>query len=223
MSAKTFVDTNVLIYAHDEDAGTKHRTARGVLRELWGRRTGVLSAQVLQEFYVNVTRKIATPLPKPSARGVVDNYVVWCVETTPADISAAFRIEDEARIGFWDALIIAAARKAGADRILSEDLNAGQIIAGVQIENPFSMEPGNTAAPSPRQDFQVSPEVPPDDEITTLITRCYRAVTPEELSKIRAAYKDSNDLKRRLEDLVLHQSGATPEVSLGFFLRVLQK
>jgi len=60
------------------------------------------------------------------------------VDTTPLEISAAFRIEDECRIGFWDALIIAAARKAGADRILSEDLNAGQVIAGVRVENPFS-------------------------------------------------------------------------------------
>jgi predicted nucleic acid-binding protein len=139
MSAKTFVDTNVLIYAHDADAGTKHQTASAVLRDLWRRRDGVLSTQVLQEFYVNVTRKIAAPLPKPSARAVVDSYTVWCIDTTAAEISAAFRIEDEAGIGFWDALILAAARKAGADRILSEDLNPGQIIAGVRIENPFSM------------------------------------------------------------------------------------
>jgi len=138
MNAKTFVDTNVLIYAHDVDARTKHEIAKGVLQELWSRRTGVLSIQVLQEFYVNVTRKIASPLSRASARAVVDSYVVWCVDTTPAEISAAFRIEDEARIGFWDALIIAAARKAGADRILSEDLNAGQAIFGVRIENPFS-------------------------------------------------------------------------------------
>jgi predicted nucleic acid-binding protein len=140
MNAKTFVDTNVLIYAHDMDAGMKHETARGVLRDLWGQRAGVLSTQVLQEFYVNVTRKIATPLARPSARAVVDGYVVWAVDTTPAEISAAFRIEDEAGIGFWDALIVAAARKAGAARILSEDLNPGQIIAGVRIENPFSTQ-----------------------------------------------------------------------------------
>jgi predicted nucleic acid-binding protein len=140
MSAKTFVDTNILIYAYDADAGIKHETAGGVLRELWGQRTGVLSPQVLQEFYVNVTRKIATPLPKPSARAVVDSYAVWCVDTTPAEISAAFGIEDEARIGFWDALIVAAARKAGAARILSEDLNPGQTIAGIRIENPFSLD-----------------------------------------------------------------------------------
>lgn len=140
MRAKTFVDTNVLIYAHDADAGPKHEIARGVLRELWGRRTGVLSTQVLQEFYVNVTREIATPLSKPSARAVVDGYTVWCVNTTPAEVSAAFRIEDEAGISFWDALIVAAARKAGATRILSEDLNPGQIIAGVRIEDPFAAQ-----------------------------------------------------------------------------------
>jgi predicted nucleic acid-binding protein len=138
MNAKTFVDTNILIYAHDVEAQTKHQIAQGILRELWNRRAGALSTQVLQEFYVNVTRKIASPLSKPSARAVVDSYVVWCVDTTPLEISAAFRIEDECRIGFWDALIIAAARKAGADRILSEDLNAGQVIAGVRVENPFS-------------------------------------------------------------------------------------
>jgi predicted nucleic acid-binding protein len=140
MSAKTFVDTNVLIYAHDADSGAKHDTARAVLRELWGGRTGVLSTQVLHEFYVNVTRKIATPMTKTSARAVVDTYTVWCIDTTPAEISAAFRIEDEAGIGFWDALIVAAARKAGAFRIVSEDLNPGQMIAGVRIENPFSTQ-----------------------------------------------------------------------------------
>jgi predicted nucleic acid-binding protein len=114
MNAKTFVDTNVLIYAHDVDARTKHEIARAILRKLWSERTGALSPQVLQEFYVNVTRKIASPLSKPSARAVVDSYVVWCVDTTPAEMAAAFRIEDEAAISFWDALIVAAARKAGA-------------------------------------------------------------------------------------------------------------
>ena len=138
MSAKTFVDTNVLIYAHDVDAGTKRDAARAVLQELWHRRAGVVSTQVLHEFYVNVTRKIAQPLPKPSARAIVDSYTIWCVDTTPAEISAAFGIEDAAGIGFWDALIVAAARKAGAERILSEDLNPGQMIAGVRIVNPFA-------------------------------------------------------------------------------------
>ena len=137
MTAKTFVDTNVLIYAHDADAAAKHETAKAVLRDLWQRRTGVLSPQVLQEFYINVTRKIAAPLAKSSARAVVDSYTGWCVDTTTAEISAAFHIEDEAGISFWDALIVASARKAGAAQILSEDLNAGQVIAGVRIRNPF--------------------------------------------------------------------------------------
>jgi predicted nucleic acid-binding protein len=126
MSDKTFVDTSVLIYAHDVDAKAKHEVAKNILRELWSQRTGVLSMQVLQEFYVNVTRKIATPLSKDAARLVVNSYTIWCLETTPAEIATAFRIEDESRIGFWDALIIASAAKCGAARLLSEDLNAQQ-------------------------------------------------------------------------------------------------
>lgn len=92
---------------------------------------------VLHEFYVNVTRKIAVPISKPAAPEIVAAYAPWCVNTTSAETAAAFRLEDEARIGFWDALIVAAARKAGAVRILSEDLNGGQTIAGIRIENPF--------------------------------------------------------------------------------------
>jgi len=138
MSDKIFVDTNVLIYAHDVDAKAKHETAKRVLHRLWSERTGVLSLQVLQEFYVNVTRKIANPLSKESARLVVSTYTTWCIETTPAEIANAFRIEDESRIGFWDALILASAVKSGADRILSVDLNAGQTISGVLIQNPFA-------------------------------------------------------------------------------------
>jgi predicted nucleic acid-binding protein len=141
MSDKTFVDTNILIYAHDVDAKAKHEVAKDVLRELWNQRTGVLSMQVLQEFYVNVTRKIASPLSKDVARLVVNTYSIWCTETTPAEIAAAFRIEDESRIGFWDALIVASAAKAGTVRILSEDLNAKQMIAGIRVENPFAVLP----------------------------------------------------------------------------------
>ena len=137
MSDRTFVDTNILIYAHDIDAKSKHEVAKSVLADLWSKRSGVLSVQVLQEFYVNVTRKIAVPLSKNEARTVTTSYALWCTETTPAEISSAFRIEDEFRIGFWDALILASAAKCGASRILSEDLNAGQTIAGVRIENPF--------------------------------------------------------------------------------------
>ena len=138
MSGRTFVDTNVLIYAHDSDAGRKHEIAKNVLRELWSEREGVLSMQVLQEFYVNVTRKIATPLPKAVARTIVDSYRSWCMQTTTEEIANAFRIEDEANLGFWDALVVASASKSGAVRLVSEDLNAGQTILGVRVENPFA-------------------------------------------------------------------------------------
>ena len=137
MNARTFVDTNVLIYAHDTDANAKHLAAKSILRELWSERKGALSPQVLQEFYVNVTKKIPHPLSKESARLVVSTYAIWCIETTSVEVLNAFRIEDESRIGFWDALIVASALKSGANRILSEDLNAGQTIAGIRIENPF--------------------------------------------------------------------------------------
>jgi len=94
---------------------------------------------VLQEFYVNVTRKIPHPISVQSARLVVSNYAVWCNRTSAVDLSTAFQIEDHAKIGFWDALIVASALKSGAARIVSEDLNAGQMIAGIRIENPFSV------------------------------------------------------------------------------------
>lgn len=96
MSAKTFFDANVLIYAHDVDAHRKHDIAKEPLMELWRDRTGILSMQVLHEFYVNVTRKISKPLPKPSARRLIGGYALWCTDTGPSEISAAFRIEDAA-------------------------------------------------------------------------------------------------------------------------------
>jgi predicted nucleic acid-binding protein len=138
-SDRTFVDTNVLIYAHDIDAGRKHDVAKAVLLDLWAERAGVLSTQVLQEFYVNATRKLKKPLARQEARSVVETYAAWCIDSiTPADVSAAFQIEDRARIGFWDALIVAVAVRSGARRLLSEDLNAGQSIAGLTIHNPFA-------------------------------------------------------------------------------------
>jgi predicted nucleic acid-binding protein len=123
------------------DAGRKREVAKALLRDLWFTRTGVLSTQVLHEFYVNVTRKIRTPLSKREARRVVATYVPWCLEPDTGDINEAFRIEDEAGISFWDALIIATAARGSATRVLSEDLNPGQLISGVTIINPFN-EPG---------------------------------------------------------------------------------
>jgi predicted nucleic acid-binding protein len=139
MNAKVFIDTNILVYAHDNKAGYKQEMAKGILRSLRQTRLGAVSMQVLQEFYSTVTRKLASPLPKEDARAIVEDFAYWCVATTPEEIKQAFLIEDAAKIGFWDALIVAAALKVGATKILSEDLNAGQTIAGIRIENPFTL------------------------------------------------------------------------------------
>jgi predicted nucleic acid-binding protein len=143
MPDRVFIDTNVLIYAHDVDALRKHEIASEILRELWSTRRGVLSTQVLQEFYVNVTQKIPAPLPRSLARQIVRQYFVWHVELLPpALILKASDIEERHQLSFWDALILSAAAEAGATKLLTEDLNPGQTIEGVLIENPFAPVPG---------------------------------------------------------------------------------
>jgi predicted nucleic acid-binding protein len=140
MSDLVFVDSNILIYAHDSDAGPKRDRAVEKLRELWESGTGTLSVQVLQEFYVNVTKKLATPVSRATAREVVSSYGAWVKEpTTPDTVLRAIDIVDMAQIMFWDALIIACAEEVDAKHIYSEDLNAGQTIAGIKIVNPLKV------------------------------------------------------------------------------------
>lgn len=138
MNGKRFVDANVLVYAHDVDEPIKQKIAKQILRELWLSKAGTLSMQVLQEFYSVSTRKLKTRVSKSTARLVVEEYSQWCIETTPKEIAAAFRIQDTGNVNFWDALIVAAAVKSGATEILSEDMHGGQSIAGVRIVNPFA-------------------------------------------------------------------------------------
>ncbi len=139
MIDRAFVDTNVLVYAHDLDAGVRHEVASRLVADLWETRAAVISTQVLQEFYVNVTRKIASPLPRSAAREIVRAYAAWPVETIgAAEILLASEVEEQHQLSFWDALIVAAAVKAGASRILTEDMSPGRTIAGVRIENPFT-------------------------------------------------------------------------------------
>jgi predicted nucleic acid-binding protein len=95
------------------------------------------------------TRKIRAPLSKAEARRVVGTYIPWCLEPSTGDVNEAFRIEDEARISFWDALIVATAVRGGAARVLSEDLNPGQFISGVTVVNPFV---DSAEAPPPQGD-----------------------------------------------------------------------
>ena len=138
MSAVAFVDSNILIYAHDLDAGVKRERAVVKLRELWDSGDGRLSIQVLQEFYVSATQKLATPVARSTAREVIKTYSVWIQRATTIEtVTRATEISDLARISFWDALIVASAEEVDADELLSEDLNDNQEIAGIKIVNPF--------------------------------------------------------------------------------------
>lgn len=138
MKDKIFVDTNILIYAHDIDAGVKHDVAASIIEKLWEEKTGIISTQVIQEFYVNVTRKIPNPITLALARGIILNYFSWYLEAIDSHtILFASEIEERYVLSFWDSLIVATASQSNAGKILTEDLNHGQVIEGVLIENPF--------------------------------------------------------------------------------------
>jgi len=134
-----FIDTNILLYAHDRQAGAKQARAAQLLTTLWESRTGVLSSQILQEFFVNVVRKLTPPLAIPQAREIVRTYGTWIRHPTgPEEIIRASEIIEIAGFSFWDSLVVAAAEKSGAALLYSEDLQHGQRIAGMLIQNPFS-------------------------------------------------------------------------------------
>jgi predicted nucleic acid-binding protein len=134
----SFVDTNVLVYAEDRDAGRKHQIARDLIVELWQSRAGVLSIQVLQELYVTLTRKVRRPLAPARAADVVREYLAWRIVDNDGDLLvAAMALQYKGSISFWDALVVEAASAAGCDRLYSEDLNPGQRFGAVEIVNPF--------------------------------------------------------------------------------------
>jgi predicted nucleic acid-binding protein len=137
----TFVDTNILVYAHDASDDVRQPIAARLVEDLWQSRSGLLSTQVLTEFYAVVTRKFEPPMPRREARSLVDAYTAWpVVQVDPTLIVAASALEEQHSLSFWDALIIEAARRAGAARIVSEDLQHGRRIAGLSIENPFGSD-----------------------------------------------------------------------------------
>jgi predicted nucleic acid-binding protein len=134
----TFVDTNVLVYAHDASERARQPLARAALEGLWSTRTGVVSTQVLQEFYAVATAPHKLGMHPAEAREIVDLYSAWpVVVLDPILILAASRLHETAGVSFWDALIVEAARVAGAGRVLSEDLAHGQQFDGIRVENPF--------------------------------------------------------------------------------------
>jgi len=138
-SGLQFVDTNILVYAHDLSAGKKREIAAKPLEDLWYSRKGCLSIQVLQEFFVVVTSKTASPLPRSLAREIVEKYYVWPVHSPRvSDVLRAIDIQERHHISFWDALIVSSACDLGCEVIWSEDLRDGQVYEGVTVRNPFA-------------------------------------------------------------------------------------
>ena len=137
-SARAFVDTNVLVYAFDRSAEAKQAAAQRLLEELWERETGCLSVQVLQEFFVTITRKVPRPLSIDAAADRIRELAVWKVfAPTAQDVLTAIALQKKTKLSFWDAMVIHAAAEAGCDVLWTEDLSDGQILRGVRIRNPF--------------------------------------------------------------------------------------
>jgi predicted nucleic acid-binding protein len=133
-----FCDTNVLVYAYDLAAGAKREEARRLVERLWDSGDGAISIQVLQELFVSLTRKVARPMPVPDAREIVADLATWqVVVPTADDVLAAIDGAQRWQVSFWDAMVLNAARKAGAEVLWSEDLNDGQAYDGTVVRNPF--------------------------------------------------------------------------------------
>jgi predicted nucleic acid-binding protein len=138
MAERYFLDTNILVYAHDRSAGYKHERARGLVEQLWATSEGVLSTQVLQELCINLRRKMANPFSLEEVREIIQDYLRWqIVVNTPESVVQALEMETRHKISFWDALILQAADSAGATVLYSEDFAAGQSYGGVQVVNPL--------------------------------------------------------------------------------------
>jgi predicted nucleic acid-binding protein len=136
---RTFVDTNVLVYLFDAGRPPKQQRARDVVGELSRSGALVLSSQVLSEFYVTVTRKLAEPLPPDTAmRALADLAVYPCVAVDAALVQRAAARSAADQLSHWDALIVEAAIEAGAATLYSEDLQPGHRYQGVSVEDPFA-------------------------------------------------------------------------------------
>lgn len=136
MTSKVFIDTNILVYALDMHDMKKQRVSRGLLKSLTQNGTGVLSTQVLQEFYVTATNKLR--VDPPAVKDILISFEHFeTIINTPLIIKEAIDCSIVNTISFWDALIIVSAENAKCDTILTEDLNEGQIIRGVKVVNPF--------------------------------------------------------------------------------------
>ena len=138
MSDKYFVDTNILVYAHDRSAGAKHDRARALIEQLWQSGNGVLSTQVLQELCLNLRRKANPPLQIEETRRLLQDYLSWEVVVNSSEsVLQALEIEDRYKTSFWDALILYAAEISGASVLYAEDFSANQKYGSIRVVNPF--------------------------------------------------------------------------------------
>ncbi len=133
-----FVDTNLLVYAYDSSAGKKWKTSLEVLSLLWTHRTGVLSTQVIQEFFVSLTQKVKNPILPEEVKEIVSDLLRWpLVVNEGGSILRAVDLQIKYRFSFWDSLILQAAIASKSEFLLSEDFQDGQVIESVTIINPF--------------------------------------------------------------------------------------
>lgn len=138
MSGRAFLDTNILVYAFDRSDEVRHRQASALVEKLIDQRAACVSTQILKEFYVVTTRKIADPLTHEEACAILDDFsMLTVVEETLPLLRRALRLCGRFQLSLWDASIVAAAAWSGCDRLYTEDLQAGQVIDGVEIVNPF--------------------------------------------------------------------------------------
>ena len=146
MSDRVFIDTNILVYAHDAVAGRKYDIAARLVVDSWESQNAIISTQVLQEFYVTLTRKVSPQLTVERARDLIERYRLWEVVINDVDsVLRATRIQEQFQLSFWDALIVDAAQTAECRLLYSEDLNHGQHFESVQVRNPF-VDPSRTSA-----------------------------------------------------------------------------
>ena len=136
MSGKIFLDSNILAYAQDKGAPKKQRRSRQVIAELGGSGSGVISTQVMQEFYVAATRKLG--IEALAAKNVLKTFSIFeIVLITPELIQDAIDCSILNVLSFWDALVLVAASAAGCSTVYTEDMNAGQTVLGLKLQNPF--------------------------------------------------------------------------------------
>jgi predicted nucleic acid-binding protein len=138
MSDKCFVDTNILVYAHDLAAGARHSRAAALVRQLWTTGGAVLSTQVLQELCFSLQRKLTRPLSAGEARRLVQPYLSWeIVVNTPQAALDALEMSARYKVSYWDGLVLHAAHFAGATTLYTEDFSHGQRYGTVRAVNPF--------------------------------------------------------------------------------------